>query len=84
MSIAILSIIEIVGHMQKRRLSAVIGFAIVIVVCAIVSSTALKDSSFQETVYRVEIDDNVSFNDVCNRYQIIDQVGNTYLVKQKS
>lgn len=33
--------------------------------------------------YRVEITDSVSFNEVCNNYEILEQDGNVYLIEEK-
>ena len=61
------------------------GFVLLICVCAI-SCSIIRAQTNAETYeeYKVLIDDTASWNDIYNKYEIIDQEGKIYTIKEKT
>lgn len=59
----------------------VIGVIITIVLSCIVIPTELSDAAVR---YEVIFDDDVKLNDILDKYEIIDQSGNIYTIKEKT
>lgn len=59
---------------------------VAVVACVVFSATAFceVDNGPEETVYKVIVDDSVPMNEFYSRYEIIDQEGLIYEVKEKT
>lgn len=65
--------------------SFIIGFILLICVCGI-SCSVIWAQTNAETYeeYKVLIDDTVSWNEVYDKYEVIDQEGKIYTIKEKT
>lgn len=57
--------------------------AIIIMISSLIISCIYEPDYTGKNQYRVEITDSASFNEVYNNYEILEQDGNIYLIKEK-
>lgn len=76
----IISIISIIIASRDRRASQFVFFGIIAFFCVILFF-AFFNSIYIE--YEVTINDNVSFTEFMDRYEILDENGKIYTVKEK-
>lgn len=57
--------------------------AVIIMISSLIISCIYKPDYTGKNQYRVEITDSASFNEVYNNYEILEQDGNIYLIKER-
>ena len=67
---------------ESAALFLIIPFALCI--CLSISAFCEVDNNPEETVYKVIVDDSVPMNEFYSQYEIIDQEGLIYEVKEKT
>lgn len=80
--IAIIGVSTIRYDSLQRVLFILAGF-IIIGMCACMVCASIKTDKIVSTKYQVTIDDSVSMNEFLDKYEIIDQEGKIYTVKER-
>lgn len=61
---------------------SLIAIICLFIICIVISGIYHPDYTGEDK-YKVEITDSASFNEVYNKYEILEQEGNIYLIKEK-
>lgn len=80
--IAVIGVITIDSDTAQCVLFTLAGFVIIgLTVCTI--GAIVKTDKVIDTKYKVTIDDSVSMNEFLDKYEILDQEGKIYTVKER-
>ena len=78
---AVLTVLFLIDDDERKALGCVV-LAIACIACMILSATSDK-TSVNHIEYKVTIDDSVSMNEFLDKYEILDQEGKIYTVKER-
>ena len=76
----IISIVIIIIASKERRASYFVFFGIIAFFCVILFFGFFKSNYIE---YEVTINDNVSFTEFMDRYEVLDKNGDIYTIKEK-
>lgn len=76
----IISILSIIIAFREKRASQFVFFGIIAFFCVILFFGFFKSNYIE---YEVTIDDNVSFIEFTEKYEILEKNGNIYTIKEK-
>ena len=80
--IAVIIVIAVAFFTEDAVYSIIAGFA-AFLICAMVFGSGVGEYETGEYIYKVTIDDSVSMNEFLDKYEILDQEGKIYTVKEK-
>lgn len=76
----IISILSIIIAFREKRVSQFVFFGIIAFFCVILFFGFFKSNYIE---YEVTINDSVSFTEFMDRYEVLDENGDIYTVKEK-